>query len=482
MEVHNQIPRWIQGKVIGKGSYGVVSLGFRDDGEKFAVKSAEKTSVSSIKALENEIEIFSSLSSSSPFIVDYYGMEETTSSKNLFMEYLPGGDVASGGTVADVDLIRSYAWCLVMALIQLHDNQIVHCDVKGSNVLLAGPTCGGVAKLADFGSSKRAGHDQRSKMVPRGSPLWMAPEVVRGESQGFESDVWALGCTVIEMFTGAPAWQDNGAHTLYKIGYSDDVPEYPARVPDSGRDFLDKCLAREPGKRWSCDRLLQHPFLLPVLAGEIVFEASPRSVFDFLDNNCNIDFLNDDVSEDEGSDEISVIRGRIGNLATVSGVNWESDGWIEVRNMGKERNEGEVEVSEGEIMRSILGVISEFDDVDDHTWTHLSIKLDDVSWCYNELFGSEVTERVVIVKILLVMILPTILYCFISIISRIVHVSKLSLIKLFRMDITLEFKRKTEEIMLLLIKINKNSLFLFSQVLKLVVDIIDCGHVLTYGE
>ncbi|CAO2840994.1 unnamed protein product [Amaranthus hypochondriacus] len=317
--------RGVQGKFIGKGSYGSVYLR-ESNGGRFAVKSASKNCLSSLQALENEIKILRCLSSSSPFIVNYYGDDETTSDRRLHLEYLPSGDVAKFGGITDVELIRSYTWCLAMALKEVHSKGIVHCDVKGSNVLV-GPTKG-VVKLCDFGSSYQVfNQHQRMKIVPRGSPLWMAPEVVRGESQGFEADIWSLGCTVIEMFTGVPAWQDNGPYTLIKIGHSDELPEYPTRLPESAKDFLSKCLVRNPEERWSCDQLLQHPFLLPVPS-----EFSPRSILDWQ----NLDFSDDDYDDDHDHDERSLsddqeISDRIGKLATISGVSWESDGWVEVR-------------------------------------------------------------------------------------------------------------------------------------------------------
>ncbi|CAO2825099.1 unnamed protein product, partial [Amaranthus hypochondriacus] len=357
---------WTKGKLIGKGSYGSVYIGVQEsNGIRFAVKSASKFSNSSLQALENEIEILRSLSSSSPFIVSYYGDDETTSDRNFFMEYLPSGDVSKSGGISDEELIRSYTWCLVMALKEIHSKNIVHCDLKGSNVLV--DSINGVAKLCDFGSSIQvvsdSEFDQRLKIVPRGSPLWMAPEVVRGESQGFEADIWSLGCTMIEMFTGFPAWQDRGAHTLFKIGYSDEVPEYPSRLTEVAKDFLKKCLVRNPEERWSCDQLLQHPFLLPVPA-----EFSPRSILDLQ----NLDFSDDDDhdhnhnhNQDEQSlvddHETEEISDRIGKLATISGVNWESDGWVDVRSSKQEQEQQEVfegasweysQTFEGEIINS----------------------------------------------------------------------------------------------------------------------------------
>ncbi|KMT05025.1 hypothetical protein BVRB_7g171850 [Beta vulgaris subsp. vulgaris] len=390
--------KWNRGKFIGKGSYGTVCIGIREsDGRTFAVKSADKNSLSSVEALENEINILRSLSStssSSPFIVEYYGDDETTSHRNLHMEYLPKGDVAKSGGITDVDLIRSYTWCLVMALKEVHSKGVVHCDVKGSNVLV-GSSYYGVVKLSDFGSAVKvkvrdSSHDQIAKIVPRGSPLWMAPEVIRGESQGFESDIWSLGCTVIEMFTGMPAWQDCGVHhTLMKIGYSNELPQYPTSLPELANDFLNKCLTRNPDERWSCDQLLQHPFLLPVV--QIDDDITPRSILDWQ----NLEFSDDeddDKNNDDGggeyndyenrSDEVSV-RGRIGELATTRGVNWESDGWVEVRSVRKEIEEVSAgtsweysELIEGEIGNSIR-VISEIQDNDYPTWINSSTENND---------------------------------------------------------------------------------------------------------
>ncbi|KAK9283758.1 hypothetical protein L1049_012009 [Liquidambar formosana] len=204
------------------------------------------------------------------------------------MEYMPHGTIAdlashSVDKCTDVDerVVGSYTWCILTALKYIHSRGIVHCDVKGKNVL-AGPKPG-FAKLADFGSAKRVSgyanpEEHRTALMPRGTPLWMAPEVVRRERQGPESDVWSLGCTVIEMVTGKPAWEYSGAQAMLRVGFSNELPEFPTQLSELGRDFLEKCLRRDWRERWSCDLLLQHPF---VSSNSVeVAESSPRSVFD----------------------------------------------------------------------------------------------------------------------------------------------------------------------------------------------------------
>jgi len=331
---------WVRGKCIGKGAFGVVNAAAsKADGHVFAVKSVDRGAglPHQLEALENEIRILKRVAS--PHVVAYLGDDVTceqggtASFRNLHLEYMPGGTVADLDP-ADLDegLVRRYAWCLVSALRDVHAQGFVHCDVKGRNVLLSGNRA--AAKLADFGAAVEVGAS--SELLPRGSPMWMAPEVVRRERQGPESDVWSLGCTVIEIVNGKPAWEDHGVDTLSRIGYSNDLPEFPSKLSELGKDFLEKCLRREWSERWSSDQLLQHPFLLPYT----VVEWSPRCVLDWVDS----EFAESEYSEySEYSDreqergslefnrEENSVKNRISKLATVSRVNWETEGWVAVR-------------------------------------------------------------------------------------------------------------------------------------------------------
>ncbi|CAA7038019.1 unnamed protein product [Microthlaspi erraticum] len=324
---------WIRGSCIGRGCFGTVSKAVsKIDGGVFAVKSIDLATClpHQAESLESEIGILRSLKSY-PHIVRFLGddvsREGTTSFRNLHLEYLPEGDVANGGgVVTEETLLRRYVWCLVSALRHVHANGIVHCDVKSKNVLVFNG--GSSVKLADFGSAIELEKQETAVVAPRGSPLWMAPEVIRREYQGPESDVWSLGCTVIEMLTGKPAWEDQGFDSLSRIGFSNELPFIPARLSELGRDFVSKCLKRDRSQRWSCDQLLQHPFLCQEDHYSFFFtESSPR---------CVLDWDNSDFEEEEESDVSRIestvsTMARMSKLATAGGANWESNGWIEVR-------------------------------------------------------------------------------------------------------------------------------------------------------
>lgn len=114
----------------------------------------------------------------------------------------------------------------------------------------------------------------------RGTLCWMAPEVVTGQGGGTESDIWSLGCTVLEMLTGQAPWVgEEGRGTdwravMARIGCTEDLPPFPQGVSPVCRDFLSHCLVRVASQRWSARELLQHPFVngqpqgaLPVYPG-----------------------------------------------------------------------------------------------------------------------------------------------------------------------------------------------------------------------
>ncbi|CAH8264194.1 unnamed protein product [Arabidopsis lyrata] len=332
--ITNTSSSWIRGSCIGRGCFGSVSKALsKIDGGVFAVKSIDLATClpSQAESLENEIVILRSMKSH-PYIVRFLGddvsKEGTTSFRNLHLEYSPEGDVANGGIVNET-LLRRYVWCLVSALSHVHANGIVHCDVKSKNVLVFNGSSS--VKLADFGSAV-VFEKSTVQVSPRGSPLWMAPEVIRREYQGPESDVWSLGCTVIEMLTGKPGWEDHGFDSLSRIGFSNELPFIPAGLSELGRDFLEKCLKRDRSQRWSCDQLLQHPFLFQDHHDSFLTESSPRCVLDWV----NSEFDEEEESNEWRPESLVSAMARISKLAMTEGANWESNGWTEVRDTYEE--------------------------------------------------------------------------------------------------------------------------------------------------
>ncbi|XP_068322149.1 mitogen-activated protein kinase kinase kinase 18-like [Pyrus communis] len=336
---------WTRGRTIGLGSSATVSIAKSYvSGEVFAVKSAK---LAQSQFLQKEQTILSTLSS--PHIVQYKGHNISTENGdvlyNLFLEYAPGGTISDAirrqGGCLDDTAIRCYAKQILLGLQHLHSNQIAHCDVKCPNILVA--ENGANVKLADLGCARLVNSDFDSPIG--GTPLYMAPEVARGEEQGVAADLWALGCTIIEMATGRAPWSDvcDPVSALYRIGFSGDAPEIPSSLSQQGRDFVAKCLIGDPLERWSADELLEHGFVVEA-PNDLL---SPTTVLDrglWEEEEFESDEIWDPTRESSGSDYSAKerIRKLSEGIAASSPEmpNWASDeeNWVTVRsdNINKE--------------------------------------------------------------------------------------------------------------------------------------------------
>ncbi|KAI3753369.1 hypothetical protein L2E82_25421 [Cichorium intybus] len=248
---------WTRGPVLGRGSSAAVSTATSTSGEVFAVKSMEFAQADSLR---KEQHFLSTLKS--PYVVNYKGCDITKEDGkmmyNLLMQYMPFGSIIdvvngrNGGGLKSSEIVR-YTREIVRGLEYLHSSGVVHCDIKGRNVLI--DEIG--AKIGDFGCAKLA-----DEVVPvSGTPMFMAPEVARGEEQGFPADIWALGCTVIEMATGGSPWinVNDPVSVLYRIAFSGEIPEIPDGFSDQGKDFVSKQRIKQLADKseipkWRCEK------------------------------------------------------------------------------------------------------------------------------------------------------------------------------------------------------------------------------------
>ncbi|XP_052188158.1 LOW QUALITY PROTEIN: mitogen-activated protein kinase kinase kinase NPK1-like [Diospyros lotus] len=264
--------RWRRGELIGCGAFGRVYMGMNiDSGELLAVKqvsiaansaSKEKTQAH-IRELEEEVKLLKNLSH--PNIVRYLGTAREEESLNILLEFVPGGSISSllgkFGSFPE-SVIRMYTKQLLLGLEYLHKNGIMHRDIKGANILVDNKGC---IKLADFGASKKVVElaTITGAKSMKGTPYWMAPEVILQTGHSFSADVWSVGCTVIEMATGKPPWsqQYQEVAALFHIGTTKSHPPIPEHLSFEAKDFLLKCLQKEPDLRATAADLLQHPFV-----------------------------------------------------------------------------------------------------------------------------------------------------------------------------------------------------------------------------
>ncbi|KAK2426571.1 mitogen-activated protein kinase kinase kinase [Trifolium repens] len=263
--------QWQKGKLIGRGTFGSVYVATnRETGALCAMKEAEifsddPKSAESIKQLEQEIKVLSQLKH--PNIVQYYGSEIIEDKFYIYLEFIHPGSINKYvrdhcGAVTE-SVVRNFTRHILSGLAYLHSKKTIHRDIKGANLLV---DSSGVVKLADFGMAKHlTGHS--ADLSLKGSPYWMAPELMQAvihkdnnSDLAFAIDIWSLGCTIIEMFTGKPPWSEyEGAAAMFKV--MKDTPAIPETLSPEGKDFLRLCFKRNPAERPTATMLLEHRFL-----------------------------------------------------------------------------------------------------------------------------------------------------------------------------------------------------------------------------
>jgi cell division control protein CDC15 len=125
-------------------------------------------------------------------------------------------------------IIRKYTREVLLGLEYLHSKGVVHRDIKAGNLLL---TKHGNVKLADFGISVNLLSEGSNNNVP-GSPFWMAPEIIQMESEASHpsSDIWSMGCTILELLVGDPPYWDKGVLPAMFAMVENERPPFPEDI------------------------------------------------------------------------------------------------------------------------------------------------------------------------------------------------------------------------------------------------------------
>ncbi|RPD76435.1 Pkinase-domain-containing protein [Lentinus tigrinus ALCF2SS1-7] len=251
------------GNCIGRGQFGAVYRALNlNTGQMVAVKRIrlEGLKEEEIAQLMKEVDLVKSLSH--PSIVKYEGMARDDDTLSIVLEYAENGSL--GQTLKafgklNERLVANYVVKILEGLHYLHQNDVVHCDLKAANILT---TKNGNVKLSDFGVSLNLRAMEREMKDVAGTPNWMAPEVIELKGASTKSDIWSLACTVIELLTGRPPYAEiaNSMSVMFRI-VEDSSPPLPEDCSESLQNFLRWCFNKDPAKRPNAEQLCEHEWL-----------------------------------------------------------------------------------------------------------------------------------------------------------------------------------------------------------------------------
>nr|XP_001337548.3 serine/threonine-protein kinase NIM1-like [Danio rerio]XP_021324738.1 serine/threonine-protein kinase NIM1-like [Danio rerio] len=250
---------------IGCGNFSKVKLATHAlTKDKVAVKIMDKMrlDVQTQRMLTREISNMESLYH--PNLLQLFEVLETPSRLYLILEFAGGGDlhtrISSGGKLTDLESKIVFAQIL-SAVKYMHENNIIHRDLKAENVLY---TTNGCIKVADFGFSTKVNNRNQALDTFCGSPPYAAPELFKDDSYiGPPVDVWAMGVLLFFMVTGSLPFR---ADTVPKLRQSVLEGAYvlPIWVSAPCQRLIRGILKPEPSERCALDQMLGCEWLLPV--------------------------------------------------------------------------------------------------------------------------------------------------------------------------------------------------------------------------
>ena len=237
---------------LGGGAFGLVYRAKRlSIGKDYAIKFLQVDDVEVRKAILAELEqvkLFAQIDH--PNLVSIEDRGEVDGIPYLVMAFagtetlrdrMPQGRPPNGEEKDE--LLRCFLQCC-RALLALHERSLVHFDIKPANVFLKGS----VARLGDYGLSKLVTHSRGSLSMGRGTPYYMAPELLqrRGDHR---SDIYSLGVLLYELLCGVVPFKGDSEWEVLKA-HETKAPELPPHLTARERSVLLRCLAKDPAARY----------------------------------------------------------------------------------------------------------------------------------------------------------------------------------------------------------------------------------------
>lgn len=261
---------WDLGRKIGQGSFGKVYLGRHKKSKQIvAIKVCPMTNEVGNNVSSEEAEVWQTLHH--PNIVKLFFAVEEADELILITEYMRGGElfdkiVAQGEIEGEEHYserwARGIALDILRGLAYLHENEIVHRDMKPENLLLDKPGKHFTVKIADFGYASKLRRKAFRKHL--GTPGYCAPEIYLSRPYRFECDMWSFGCILYILLTGSPPFdhEDDAKAAQETVAgeYDLTLPEFADMSPHA-IDLIKRLLCVDQRERITAKQALRHKWM-----------------------------------------------------------------------------------------------------------------------------------------------------------------------------------------------------------------------------
>jgi len=259
------------GNPIGYGSSAVVYIAkYKPLNKNVAIKMIDLDMFerNQIDELRREIQIMNLCRH--PNLLTFYGSFVNGSKLYIVTPYLSAGSCLNLMKYAYPDgfeelVIATILKQALQGLDYLHKSKLIHRDVKAGNLLIDED---GVVRLGDFGVSSslmETGERKGLRKTFVGTPCWMAPEVMEQSGYNYKADIWSFGITALELATGHAPFAKYPPIKVLMLTLQNEPPtldrdQASHKFSKTFKEMIDSCLVKDPTKRPTSEKLLQHPF------------------------------------------------------------------------------------------------------------------------------------------------------------------------------------------------------------------------------